>query len=743
MNARIQTPERPLTDAQLAEPNLRLRVGAHVLDIGALRIVSRPQASRLTSKAVAVLIELVRHAGDTVTRDQLLERVWADRVTTPDVLTQAIKELRRAFGDDAKPPAYIETIPKVGYRLIAAVSLMPSADAAWAMLPAGATDAANSQLSADEYGVATDHARRPPSRNFTIAVGVLVILAAVVVFAVSQRGALLHASAKTAVWKADDLRAVTSDPGPERRPQIAPDATRFAFVKLEHSTVSRVMLRGLQPSPETFLTAKADGFESSPSWSPDGSEIAFARLGYDTCRLLIVPSTGGSEREVASCQDYSITYFDWSPDSTRLITAERVGANGDLTLEFIDIASGVRTPLAYERAPNDQDLEAHFSPDGQWISFRRGVAPYSDLFVMSASGGAVRQLTNLNARIYGYTWMPGNEGLIFSSIISGTPALYTVALDGGAPQALGVSPAQYPNAKRGSNVVLYEIPRIVNALSELSVADVSKPTPIAESTGSDASPALSPDGLQIAFVSNRTGSQQVWIYDHGVDRASPLTDFDHGVLLHPNWSADGRRLLITRRQNGRSDLVEIDMATRRQRNINRDGENVLAGTFGPDEDSYLATIGTSAPDDRLVFIRDAGAPDETRSTLQSAVAHAEYDADGRWVYYTRTSQRGLFRRALNGGEEQFVSPLITSILVDGWRVTRGKIWYVRDMEFNPTDIRELDPATGQTRSVGKFPIEMVDVNFSVSADQRRIIAVPLAHDDTDVGAFKLKRATEN
>jgi hypothetical protein len=40
----------------------------------------------------------------------LLDGVWADRVTTPDVLTQAIKELRRAFNDDAKPSRYIETI---------------------------------------------------------------------------------------------------------------------------------------------------------------------------------------------------------------------------------------------------------------------------------------------------------------------------------------------------------------------------------------------------------------------------------------------------------------------------------------------------------------------------------------------------------------------------------------------------------------------------------------------------------
>ena len=128
MNASFQLTDRPLTGAQLAQSNLRLRIGEHVIDMGALRIVSRPDAPRLTSKAVAVLVELIRDAGDTVTRDQLLDRVWTNRVTTPDVLTQAVKELRRAFGDDSKPSRYIETIPKVGYRLIAPVTLFPNTD---------------------------------------------------------------------------------------------------------------------------------------------------------------------------------------------------------------------------------------------------------------------------------------------------------------------------------------------------------------------------------------------------------------------------------------------------------------------------------------------------------------------------------------------------------------------------------------------------------------------------------------
>ncbi len=744
MNATFQLPERALSDAQLAQPNLRLRLGAHVIDVGALRVVSRPDAPRLTSKAVAVLIELVRQAGDTVTRDQLLDRVWTNRITTQDVLTQAIKELRRALADDAKPSQYIETIPKVGYRLVAPVSIVPSVDAGWSIVPAGIPEAANAQLIGEDFA--------PPPRRahaqgrawpVAFAVGIALLAMLATVFAIFATRKPVVAMKPADSWQAVDMRAITSDPGPERRPHLAPDGTRFAYVKLERdSAVSRIFLRGLQPSQLTTLTSHVDGFEAGPVWSPNGSEIAFARLGYNTCRIMISPSNGGSEREVAPCQDYATNYYDWSPDGKTLLTAERVGGSGsDLTLINLDIATGAKTAFAYEHAANDQDLEAHYSPDGKWISFRRGVAPYSDLYVMTTDGHDVRQVTHLGARIYGYAWTPDSSGLIFSTSVSGQPALYTVAIGGGVMHALDVAPAQYPDLARGSDTVLYEIPRIVNALTELSPSADTKPLRLAASTGSDSTPSISLDGSKIAFVSDRTGTQQLWLYDRATASASPLTEFDQGLLIHPNWNRDGDRVVVTRRQSDRSDLVEIDLSTRRTRVINRADENVLSGTYGPARDDFLLTIGASSPNDRLVLVHRAGAPDEAREDLLGAVAHVEFDPSANWIYYTKTAQRGLFRRNAAGGEEQFVTPLITSILIDGWRVTSGKIWYVRDMEFNPTDIREFDPSSGVDRSVGKFPIELEDMNFSVDASQQHIIVVPIARDDTDVGALRLTSST--
>ena len=77
---------------------------------------------RIEPKAMDVLVVLARHDGDVVTRDELLATVWAGVIVGDEALSQAVIKLRRALGDDPRAPRYIETIPKRGYRLTAAVS---------------------------------------------------------------------------------------------------------------------------------------------------------------------------------------------------------------------------------------------------------------------------------------------------------------------------------------------------------------------------------------------------------------------------------------------------------------------------------------------------------------------------------------------------------------------------------------------------------------------------------------------
>jgi DNA-binding winged helix-turn-helix (wHTH) protein len=76
----------------------------------------------LEPKQIQVLVLLAEHAGQVVSKERLLQAVWADTFVGDEVLSRAICELRRALDDDPKAPRFIQTIPKGGYRLVATVA---------------------------------------------------------------------------------------------------------------------------------------------------------------------------------------------------------------------------------------------------------------------------------------------------------------------------------------------------------------------------------------------------------------------------------------------------------------------------------------------------------------------------------------------------------------------------------------------------------------------------------------------
>ena len=79
----------------------------------------------VTPRSMAVLVYLAEAGGRVVSRNQLLDAVWPRLEVTQDALSQCIVELRKAFHDDAKRATVIETIPRLGVRLIAPVSNAP------------------------------------------------------------------------------------------------------------------------------------------------------------------------------------------------------------------------------------------------------------------------------------------------------------------------------------------------------------------------------------------------------------------------------------------------------------------------------------------------------------------------------------------------------------------------------------------------------------------------------------------
>jgi len=99
-----------------------LRIGAWRVDALAGEISrSGGEPVRLEARTLRLLLHLAARAGEVVSIDELLDRVWAGVIVTPDSVYQAVTSLRRQLGDDPKRPAYIATVPRLGYRMIAAV----------------------------------------------------------------------------------------------------------------------------------------------------------------------------------------------------------------------------------------------------------------------------------------------------------------------------------------------------------------------------------------------------------------------------------------------------------------------------------------------------------------------------------------------------------------------------------------------------------------------------------------------
>lgn len=110
------------------ESNTDWTIGAFQVQpqLNRLSAVDGSGAAPLEPRVMEVLVCLAKRPGEVVAKSELLDAVWPDVEVTEDVLKNAVWELRKAFGDDARAPRYIQTITKRGYRLIAPVSQEPS-----------------------------------------------------------------------------------------------------------------------------------------------------------------------------------------------------------------------------------------------------------------------------------------------------------------------------------------------------------------------------------------------------------------------------------------------------------------------------------------------------------------------------------------------------------------------------------------------------------------------------------------
>ena len=118
----------PTADSSPPGPN-GYRVGDLLIDIGRQRVTRESVELSLSALSFELLLALARAAPNVLSFDQLMERVWPGLVVTPETVSQRVKLVRDAIGDDSQSPRYIAGVRGRGYRMVASVSRVEVPDA--------------------------------------------------------------------------------------------------------------------------------------------------------------------------------------------------------------------------------------------------------------------------------------------------------------------------------------------------------------------------------------------------------------------------------------------------------------------------------------------------------------------------------------------------------------------------------------------------------------------------------------
>jgi len=618
-----------------------------------LREVVRADGSRtrITAKSIAVLLVLVEHAGRVVGRDALLESVWAGTMPTDDVVTQAITLLRKALGDEREAPAYVETIPKSGYRLLAPIEWI--ADATTPNPPPA--------ISHDPVRTAW---WRHGGRAFALGTVVLAALAWVTTRVKqddSPRQALRPPGAVAA--REVPYTLLTSRPGPETQPALSADGALLAYAMPAGAPedAPAIFLQAAQPTQPRQLTTPPPGHSDHlPRWSPDGRELMFARIDDDGgCELLLVPVSGGATRAVGRCDRVNGGY-DWLPDGSGVVAGlEPDGDGKPAPLAILRLDIGRWETMRYPIEAGSVDFDPRFSPDGKRLGFRRNLS-HSDLWTMPAAGGTPRRHTDLSGNITGWDWAPDGRSLLLG-FLGSPPRLYRHDFASGRTLDLGRFPAAGLDVAPHRNVMTFSIDdaRIAMFRYPLPVHEGAEPQALFASTGNDLLPSPSPDGRWLAFHSDRSRDSRLWLGEPANPNQLRMVEGITPISRHPpQWSEDGRRLLVIGATDGVGGdhgprLYEIDAASGRAKALHVEGIPYFA--------QYL-------PARRLLLVVDRGAGRLSLRIVQAGtspgpvvarlddVGEARFDPASGQVYLVRTSGPGLWRSGLDLREPRRVDP---------------------------------------------------------------------------------------
>ena len=686
----------------------RARFGPFEVDLHTHELWKFGTRIKLVGQPFEILAVLLSKPGELVTREELRTRLWPGDtfVDFNHGLNAAVNKLREALSDSAENPRYVETLPRRGYRFIATVEwvgarpVVPEAASPKleTPVPIEILSAPRTEFTFSEAAPVTEAPRPSAAFNYLLGACLLftLFLAAALLFRTSSSfGA--GSPVRSMVEHTRPLLAVSDTD----TPAFSPDGNSVAFYR-QHSPSGESGIYVTAVGSEQLMQLTSNDDDRYPVWSPDGRWIAFTRASHQTYSIHLVAADGGGEQKRKAEQKVAATSaafkltssgtverelptggvtpshgeLDWSPDGKYIAFAGQSGIYL-LSLEDSTVRRITAPPSTVE------DWGPSFSPDGQKVMFvrNREIGAPDEIRATPITGGEGVHLFSERGRISSAPqWSFDGRAVIFSSNRSGHPALYRVSLD--APDSAveikeAGSPAWNPTVSRHGYRMVYE--RLLRSVSiwqmNLNARRDKRPYLTVSSTSDTdqgPGPQFSPDGKRLAYMSDRSGTMEIWISNSDGSNGFQLSAV--GGAGTPRWSPDSLSVAFDVATTSGSKIVTMNLHRGAPLTLTPDAFHSVCPSWS--HDGKWVYFGSSRSGDWQVWkvAATGGAPVQ----VTQHGGHAALESpDGKYVYYAKTPQAEpeIWRVPVNGGAEVPL-PLVHPGTWASWQIVKDGILFV-------------------------------------------------------------------
>lgn len=683
-------------------------------------------------KAFRVLNYLLRNPGRLVTKEELLNAVWDDSAVSENSLTRSIASLRRQLGDDAREARFIVTVHTSGYRFVCPVVI---------------TDGETDQPDDLEPPVAADQTRSVTNRPMVRWIVVVVVASTIAAAGWTGYHAIkrhpaggISKSVGNTLSRSVRVVQLTNLSGDVSWPAFSPDGKQIAYVWDPGDHPSRgdlyVQFVGGEAPPLRLTHARSE-YVSSPQWLPNGREVSFALCDDNGGAIYVVSALGGPEHRITDvdCPAGYIPPVSWTPDGKAMVLADTCAFGGGRSIVVFSMETGAKRCLVdVSRDEEIADSGPVISPDGKTVAFVRGIvnAGRGDLYTVPVAGGTPSRLTNDNKAVdqnFSPMWTADGKFICFTR--DGSERPWRIPAGGGAIEPDTIYPEVGALSPDGSRLV-YRGPSKFEGtsvwrtrLSGEGGAVLEKQQLLPDSS-THYSPQPSPDGREMLFEAERSGTDQIWKSNADGSDPRQLTSL-RGTAGTPRWSADGKWIVF--------DYGPEGQGYRQVYAMDAEGRNlrmVVAGNYDNGVPSWSRDGKTIYFTSRRtgsfqIWRHDVATGRETQVTHDGGLAAFE-SFDGKTLYFSKLSGGGIWSIPVNGGEAKHVTDALHFGYWGEFAVTEHGIYLV-DSDTDPGPaLMYYSFQTGQLKRVLSLngpPQKAIPwtANLGASRDGRTVLVI--------------------